>query len=407
MDDGPGSEPPPDPKAIPDAQPRSEPLHPRANRPYVVFGRNYQPMTSLQAFRQRGFASWYGRKFHGQRTSSGEVYDMYAMTAAHPTLPIPSYARVTNLRNGEQVVVRVNDRGPFLHNRVIDLSFTAASKLGYVQAGSAEVEVELLTMAGTPPSTATLAQAAVPVPAPGAASGASSVTAPLQSFGQVQAQSVSSEPIAQAVTSVATAPETSAATASVRASTASTVSTASSPSSSSSSSSPPSPSMASNPGSSAATNSAATPPAREERLQVENLRQQAEIELSRVPAARGVAVPQSGVKTVSTSGSVPTGGVPRVTGPASANAPVPAASAAQAGASSYLQLAAFNSSESAESTRARVSKELDWLRAPMNIVRDGALFKLQVGPFASRDEAREAADRVKRATGSAPFLLMR
>ena len=102
-------------------------------------------MSQLEPFRERGMASWYGRRYHGQPTASGEPYDMYAMTAAHPTLPIPSYARVTNVANGRSVVVRVNDRGPFLQNRVIDLSYTAAAKLGYVEAGSAEVEVDLIT----------------------------------------------------------------------------------------------------------------------------------------------------------------------------------------------------------------------------------------------------------------------
>ena len=147
QDDGPGDS-PPDPASVPDAVPRLEPLHPRANRPYTVFERSYQPMTRLEAFRERGIGSWYGRKFHGQRTSSGEVYDMYAMTAAHPTLPIPSYARVTHLGNGRSVVVRVNDRGPFLHGRVIDLSWVAAARLGYAQAGSAELEVALITDPG-------------------------------------------------------------------------------------------------------------------------------------------------------------------------------------------------------------------------------------------------------------------
>jgi rare lipoprotein A len=144
-DDGPGDSPPADLAAIADATPRREPLLARANRPYVVFGRQYVPMNELVPYRERGVASWYGRKFHGQRTSSGEVYDMYGMTAAHPTLPIPSYVRVTGVRSGNAVVVRVNDRGPFLNGRLIDLSYTAAAKLGYVNAGSAEVEVELLT----------------------------------------------------------------------------------------------------------------------------------------------------------------------------------------------------------------------------------------------------------------------
>jgi rare lipoprotein A len=159
-DDGPGERPPADIAAIPDAQPRAEPLHRFANRPYQVLGRDYSPMTALGAYRERGTASWYGRRFHGQPTSSGEPYDMYAMSAAHPTLPIPSYARVTNLANGRSVVVRINDRGPFLHGRVIDLSYSAAWKLGYAEAGSASVEVETLLAGGT-----TLA--AAPASAPG------------------------------------------------------------------------------------------------------------------------------------------------------------------------------------------------------------------------------------------------
>ena len=154
LDDGPGDSPPPDLDRIADADPRAEPLHRFANSPYVVFGRQYVPEREVRPLKQRGVGSWYGRKFHGQKTASGEVYDMYAMTAAHPTLPIPSYARVTNVANGRAVVVRVNDRGPFLHNRVIDLSYAAAWKLGYLDQGSAIVEVETIpsdrTMAAGP-----------------------------------------------------------------------------------------------------------------------------------------------------------------------------------------------------------------------------------------------------------------
>lgn len=141
-DDGPGDRPPVDLASIPDATPRAEPPHRFANRPYQVFGRDYAPIASAQGFRQKGIASWYGRRYHGQNTSSGEPYDMYAMTAAHPLLPIPSYVRVTNVANRRSVVVRVNDRGPFHADRVIDLSYTAAWKLGYVEAGSALVEIE-------------------------------------------------------------------------------------------------------------------------------------------------------------------------------------------------------------------------------------------------------------------------
>ncbi|WP_332671638.1 septal ring lytic transglycosylase RlpA family protein [Aromatoleum sp.] len=147
-DDGPGDDVPANLDDVPDAVPRVEPLHRFANRPYNVFGEDYVPATSVTASRERGRASWYGRRFHGKPTSSGEPYDMYGMTAAHPTLPIPSYARVTNPANGRSVVVRVNDRGPFHKNRIIDLSYTAAHRLGYVNAGSALVEVETIVPGG-------------------------------------------------------------------------------------------------------------------------------------------------------------------------------------------------------------------------------------------------------------------
>ena len=158
-DDGPGEKPPANIADIPDAEPRREPLHRGANRPYVLFGKSYEPMAALQSFRQRGMASWYGRRYHGQKTSNGEIYDMYAMTAAHPTLPIPSYARVTNVVNGSSVVVRINDRGPFHSDRIIDLSYTAAYKLGFAGAGSAQVEVESII-----PGETQIAAAAKPPP---------------------------------------------------------------------------------------------------------------------------------------------------------------------------------------------------------------------------------------------------
>ncbi len=157
-DDGPGDKQPEDIDAIPDAVPRAEPLHRFANNPYSVLGRDYVPQRDLKPYTARGIGSWYGRKFHGQKTSSGEPYDMYGMTAAHPTLPIPSYVRVSNPANGKSVVVRINDRGPFHSGRLIDLSWTAAYKLGYIGQGSTVVEVESLlpgqVLAAAPASTA-------------------------------------------------------------------------------------------------------------------------------------------------------------------------------------------------------------------------------------------------------------
>ncbi len=181
--DGPGANPPPNLDRIADAQPRAEPLSRAANRPYVVFGKRYVPLASLQPFRQRGIASWYGRRFNGQPTSSGERYDMYAMTAAHPVLPIPSYARVTNLSNGRSVVVRINDRGPFHSGRIIDLSYAAAHKLGYVAAGSARVEVDSIVPGAPAEAAATTARAAVPLePQPAAADEQSGVYLQLGAF---------------------------------------------------------------------------------------------------------------------------------------------------------------------------------------------------------------------------------
>jgi len=143
--DGAPASPPPGLAQRPDAEPRVEPLRVGGpNKPYEVLGRRYTPLTTDVPLSEEGLASWYGRKFHGRPTSSGEPFDMYAMTAAHKTMPIPSYARVRNPANGREVVVRVNDRGPFHSDRVIDLSYTAALKLGLL-GGVALVEVERIT----------------------------------------------------------------------------------------------------------------------------------------------------------------------------------------------------------------------------------------------------------------------
>lgn len=179
LDDGPDSVLPAGLDEIPDALPRVEAFHHPAFRPYTVFGQQYVPRTELTPFSERGHASWYGRRFHGNPTSTGEPYDMYAMTAAHPTLPLPSYARVTNVANGRSVIVRINDRGPFLRGRIIDLSYVAAHRLGYINAGSAMVEVQSIThedirvadarglpaMPGMASSTTRIASAPAPAPA--------------------------------------------------------------------------------------------------------------------------------------------------------------------------------------------------------------------------------------------------
>lgn len=143
LDDGP-DEKPMNVDSVPNAKPKVEPLLARANKPYSALGQRYKPMKSYQPYKKQGIASWYGKRFHGKKTSSGEVYDMYGMSAAHTVLPIPSYARVTNPANGASVIVRINDRGPFKHNRLIDLSYAAAQKLNLVTVGSGLVEVETI-----------------------------------------------------------------------------------------------------------------------------------------------------------------------------------------------------------------------------------------------------------------------
>jgi len=173
-DDGPDANPPSNLDQVPDAVPRIEPYASGANRPYVVFGQRYVPDTTGQPYKRQGIASWYGKKFHGNSTSIGEAYDMYAMTAAHTTLPIPSYARVTSLVNGKTIIVRVNDRGPFHSDRIMDLSYVAAYKLGIIGPGSGQVvvesipqdEIRRLASSGAPAATPASAIGSTPVATP-------------------------------------------------------------------------------------------------------------------------------------------------------------------------------------------------------------------------------------------------
>lgn len=155
---------------VPDAIPRDEPRSKYGNPDsYMVHGKRYYVKADGRGYVEQGVASWYGRKFHGRRTSSGETYNMYAMTAAHKSLPLPTYARVTNLRNNKSVLVKINDRGPFHENRIIDLSYAAASKIGIVETGTGLVEVRTLEPgADTNVATASAAPRFVPQSAPGA-----------------------------------------------------------------------------------------------------------------------------------------------------------------------------------------------------------------------------------------------
>ena len=164
---------PANPGSVPDAVPRVEPRSRYGNPPfYDEFGKRYYVLSSSVGYWERGVASWYGPGFHKERTSTGEPYDMYGMTAAHKTLPLPAYVRVTNLENGRSVVVRVNDRGPFVGNRIIDLSYTAAAKLDMLRNGTAMVDVRAIDPSAPPPIVTASAR-------PAASSGAASAAAAL------------------------------------------------------------------------------------------------------------------------------------------------------------------------------------------------------------------------------------
>jgi rare lipoprotein A len=195
----------PDLSRIPDAVPRVEPRS-RGGNPesYEVFGRRYRVLDSSTGFVERGTASWYGRKFHGRKTSNGETYDMFRMTAAHKHLPLPTYARVTNLDNGRSVVVRINDRGPFHGNRIIDLSYAAAGRLGMLANGTARVEVRAIDPAR--PTTRVAASAAA-VPARPAAPRSTTETAPIRPEAPRAAPAQSASAPAVAARSAAQVPE--------------------------------------------------------------------------------------------------------------------------------------------------------------------------------------------------------
>ena len=144
LDDGPEENPPEDLDKINDAQPKYEALSRRANRPYVAFNKKYIPLKKIIPFEEKGYASWYGKRYHGKKTSIGETYDMYQMTGAHKTLPLPCYIKVTNLKNKRSVIIRINDRGPFVDERIVDLSYAAAHRLRIIEKGSELVRIEMV-----------------------------------------------------------------------------------------------------------------------------------------------------------------------------------------------------------------------------------------------------------------------
>jgi rare lipoprotein A len=360
--------------ATPDAEPRLEPVRNGGpNKPYEVLGRDYVPLLHEGRFSERGIASWYGRKFHGRRTANGEVYDMFAMTAAHKTLPLPSYVRVRNPANGREVIVRVNDRGPFVAGRVIDLSYTAALKLDLLR-GVAPVEIERITPddirtgawrrdGGSP----TLAQ--VPSAPARPAAAAPVVTVDSDAIALVAARLDRQGNTAQATATATAAPATA----------------------------PASPPAIAPTGVSAAV--AAMVPV---------------VTLPALPslpvpasAAASTAPPPALAQAAPTAMATPTPPASPPGDTATAAMSAPAEPLAIAPRGFWVQLGAFRERDGAESFQRHVQAELDWLAPRLGVFADAALFRLQAGPYPSRDEARGAAERVREALQLVPMVVER
>jgi rare lipoprotein A len=349
--DGPEASPPSNLEAVPDAVPQLEPMRVGGpNKPYEVDGHTYVPITDGRAVKEKGLASWYGKKFHGRRTSSGEAYNMYAMTAAHKTLPIPSYARVRNTANGREVIVRVNDRGPFSANRVIDLSYTAALKLG-VLGGVQEVEVERITdedirtgaaFRKGATQLASGAPVATPAPVPALAPAPAPVPAPMPTPMPANVASATAGAAAAGVV---------------------------------------------------AATSAATLPA--------------------LPAVGA----SSGGETAGPASSAPV--VVATAEPGLASAAAPAADTASrpvlreeraraetaAAAGFWVQLGAYRQREGALDFQHRLVDEQPWLAPLLAVFSDKGMNRLQAGPYRTRDDAREAAERIRLALQLVPTIV--
>ncbi len=347
--DGPGANPPSNLDQVPDAQPRVEPIRNSGgtSKPYTVLGRSYVPITDDRPFRESGLASWYGRKFHAASTSSGEPYDMYAMTAAHKTLPLPSYVRVRNPANGREVIVRVNDRGPFVDGRIIDLSYTAALKLDLLR-GVAPVEIERITnediRAGTwQRGGDTLYASTAPVAAPlRVPARRAEAMAPVAVPSDWVTPVASTEP-APAPVPAASAPAASAAPAAVPA---------------------PAPGADDPP-----------PPPRFDRMQVNELP-------PLTPAAA----------------------------PASAPASAPAAAPPQSGAGTagfWVQFGAFREAAGAETLRSQAARSLPALAPQLRVFSEAGTHRLQAGPFPSREAAVQAQAQVRQAMSLTPVVVER
>jgi rare lipoprotein A len=376
--DGPEANPPADLAAIPDAEPRIEPVRAGGpNKPYDALGRNYVPFTDDRPFVERGLASWYGKKFQGRRTSSGELYNMYAMTAAHPTLPIPSYARVRNPANGREVVVRINDRGPFHPGRIVDLSYTAALKLDVLR-GVAPVELERITPEDIRSGAWQRGEAVALQAQRGAAASMAAQATP-----EVKTAAVSTS------TAVAATSATPKATPTLPTSAAATVVSAA---------------------------SAATIIATDATVAVAS---------TAVPASAPTAVPSA----MATSTPIAAPIAPPSTAPLTSLPPLPVAEMKEATARAaqsetpaaapaltaytpaargyWVQIGAFRERSGAETFQRRVADELGWLAPLLAIFDDQKLHRLQAGPYPNRGEAGNASQRIGQALQLKPVIVER
>ena len=359
--DGPEAKPPPNLEAVPDAVPQIEPIRNGGpNKPYEIAGHTYVPLTDDRALTEKGLASWYGKKFHGHRTASGEAYNMYAMTAAHKTLPIPSYARVRNPANGKEVIVRVNDRGPFSPGRVIDLSYTAALKLGVLN-GVQPVEITRITeddiRTGAafrkPPTMAADKPAVVAV---------GDLDRP--------ASTTRAKPVAVPATSVVTPlPPTST----------DIVAAAADPAGG-----------GVDGGALTATQSPTTTPG---------------VDLGAAAAVDAASAVPGTVTTVSET--VVASVTPTQAAPARApDRPDEHGRAdTTAGIGWWLQLGAFKQRDGALDFQRRLIDEQPWLAPLLAVFTDHGLNKLQAGPYVTRDDARNAAERVRTALQLVPTIV--
>jgi rare lipoprotein A len=370
--DGAEANPPAGLDRIPDAEPRIEAIRPGGpNKPYEVFGRDYVPMTQDGPYRERGLASWYGRKFHGRRTSSGEPYDMYAMTAAHPTLPIPSYARVRNPANGREVVVRVNDRGPFHPGRIIDLSYTAALRLGVLR-GVAPVEVERIT--GEEIRTGSWRRGAPASPdgtGIGVEGGVLRV-ARASSLEPAVASTMPTEPAGQSAAPPAATPQAPAPQTSAPQTSAPQI---------------PAPQMPA-PAATAAEAGAQAPAAP-----------------STPPAAP--ATPATGLALVVARDVAVRDEPTALREPPARTEAADALAPAASERGFWVQLGAFRQREGAAAFQRRVADALEWLSPRLAVRGDAPLFRLQAGPYASLADARGAAASIRGALQLVPVIVER